>query len=87
MGVISEMKQGMTLVEAKRFEKIAEGIPFEQSRQYFDKLEVLKNELMNNPKYKKLNEVTGETDSEDLDDFESQDNEESFENSRWDHLI
>lgn len=87
MGVISEMKQGMTLVEAKRFEKIAEGIPFEQSRQYFDKLEVLKNELMNNPKYKKLNEVTGESDSEDLDDFESQDNEESFENSRWDHLI
>ena len=42
MGVISEMKQGMTLTEAKRFEQIADQIPFEQTKDYFDKLEVLR---------------------------------------------
>ena len=75
MGVISEMKQGMTLVEAKRFEQIADQIPFEQTKSYFDKLDALKEELLNNAKYKKLNEVT--------------DDEESHEDSilKWDHLV
>lgn len=82
MGVISEMKQGMTLTEAKRFEQIAEHIPFEQTQEYFDKLEVLKDELLNNPKYKKLNEVTGNEEPQ-----ESEETETDSESSRWDHLI
>lgn len=98
MGVISEMKQGMTLTEAKRFEQIADQIPFEQTKDYFDKLEVLKEELLNNPKYKKLNEVTDESESETednsvssefgLDDFDL-DPEQNLddESSRWDRLI
>ena len=96
MGVISEMKQGMTLTEAKRFEQIADQIPFEQTKDYFDKLEVLKEELLNNPKYKKLNEVTDEPETEDnsvssefgLDDFDL-DIEQNLddESSRWDRLI
>lgn len=98
MGVISEMKQGMTLTEAKRFEQIADQIPFEQTKDYFDKLEVLKEELLNNPKYKKLNEVTDEPESETednsvssefgLDDFDL-DPEQNLddESSRWDRLI
>lgn len=95
MGVISEMKQGMTLTEAKRFEQIADQIPFEQTKDYFDKLEVLKEELLNNPKYKKLNEVTDEPETEDtvssefgLDDFDL-DPEQNLddESSRWDRLI
>lgn len=79
MGVISEMKQGMTLVEARRFEQIADQIPFEQTKSYFDKLDALKEELLNNPKYKKLNEVTGNEESDN----------ESHEDSilKWDHLV
>lgn len=82
MGVISEMKQGMTLTEAKRFEQIAEHIPFEQTQEYFDKLEVLKDELLNNPKYKKLNEVTGNEEPQESEEIET-----DSESSRWDHLI
>ena len=97
MGVISEMKQGMTLTEAKRFEQIADQIPFEQTKDYFDKLEVLKEELLNNPKYKKLNEVTDEPESETEDTVSSEfglddldlDQEQNLddESSRWDRLI
>lgn len=98
MGVISEMKQGMTLTEAKRFEQIADQIPFEQTKDYFDKLEVLKEELLNNPKYKKLNEVTDEPETEDnsesselSDEFglDGLDSEQDLddESSRWDRLI
>ena len=98
MGVISEMKQGMTLTEAKRFEQIADQIPFEQTKDYFDKLEVLKEELLNNPKYKKLNEVTDETEDEDSVSSDSLNNfdfdldldlEQNLddESSRWDRLI
>lgn len=65
MGVIAELKQGMTLTEAKNFERIAEQLPFERNKQYFDKLEILKDQLLNNPKYKKLNEITGEEDDPD----------------------
>lgn len=96
MGVISEMKQGMTLTEAKRFEQIADQIPFEQTKDYFDKLEVLKEELLNNPKYKKLNEVTDEpednsesselSDEFGLDDLDSEQNLDN-ESSRWDRLV
>lgn len=93
MGVISEMKQGMTLTEAKRFEQIADQIPFEQTKDYFDKLEVLKEELLNNPKYKKLNEVTDEPETEDtvssefgLDDLDQEQNLDD-ESSRWDRLV
>lgn len=78
MGVISEMKQGMTLVEARRFEQIADQIPFEQTKSYFDKLDALKEELLNNPKYKKLNEVT---------DDEESDNEDNESILKWDHLV
>lgn len=94
MGVISEMKQGMTLTEAKRFEQIADQIPFEQTKDYFDKLEVLKEELLNNPKYKKLNEVTDEPEngenSDSLNNFDLDlDSEQDLddESSRWDRLI
>ena len=97
MGVISEMKQGMTLTEAKRFEQIADQIPFEQTKDYFDKLEVLKEELLNNPKYKKLNEVTDEPESETEDTVSSEfglddldlDPEQNLddESSRWDRLV
>lgn len=95
MGAISEMKQGMSLTEAKYFEQIASEIPFERSKQYFDKLEILKNELINNPRYKKLNEITGEEmDGSNLDDefseFENPENSDDSEEtsvSRWDHLI
>ena len=79
MGVIAEMKQGMTLTESKKFEQIAEQIPFAQNKEYFQKLEILKDELLNNPKYKKLNEVTGNEEPEE--------SEETLDLSRWDHLI
>ena len=91
MGAISEMKQGMSLTEAKYFEQIASEIPFERSKQYFDKLEILKSELINNPKYKKLNEITGEEidggDFNEVDDFDDSGDSDEYSVSRWDHLI
>ncbi len=41
-GVINELKEGLTIVEAEKFEKLAKDIPFAKNKDYFDKLNELK---------------------------------------------
>ena len=41
-GVINELKEGLTIVEAEKFEKLAKDIPFVKNKGYFDKLNELK---------------------------------------------
>lgn len=43
MGIITEFKDGMTLDEADKFERLAKNIPFEHNREYLSKLEDLKD--------------------------------------------
>jgi chromosome segregation ATPase len=57
MGVISELKNGLTLTESKKFEKMAENIPFSADRDYIRKLKDIRDGIQGST----LNEVTGET--------------------------
>ena len=41
-GVINELKEGLTIVEAEKFEKLANNIPFAKNEDYFNKLNELK---------------------------------------------
>lgn len=41
-GVINELKEGLTIVEAEKFEKLAKDIPFAKNEDYFNKLNELK---------------------------------------------
>ena len=41
-GVINELKEGLTIVEAEKFEKLAKGIPFTKNEDYLNKLNELK---------------------------------------------
>lgn len=45
MGVISEMKEGMSIVEAEKFAKLAEIVEFSKDKEYAEKLETLKESL------------------------------------------
>ncbi len=56
MGVISELKTGLTLTESKKFEKVAESIPFSADRDYVRKLKEIRDGIQGSV----LNEVTGE---------------------------
>ena len=55
MGVISELKNGLTLTESKKFEKMAMNIPFSADKEYIRKLKDLKESIQDMPV---LNEVT-----------------------------
>ena len=55
MGVISELKNGLTLTESKKFEKMAKNIPFSADRDFIKKLKDLKESIQDLPV---LNEVT-----------------------------
>lgn len=45
MGVIAEMKEGMSIIEAERFAKLAEMIDFEKTAEYASKLDTLKESV------------------------------------------
>ncbi len=55
MGVISELKNGLSLMESKKFEKMAKNIPFSADKEYIRKLKDLKESIQDMPT---LNEVT-----------------------------
>lgn len=44
-GLISEMKEGLTIVQADKFETLAEMLNFEKSEGYLNKLEILKESV------------------------------------------
>ena len=45
-GLINELKEGLTILEGEKFEKLADLVPFERSSSYMDKLETLKESIM-----------------------------------------
>ncbi len=45
-GIIAETTEGLSLLEADKFNKLAEMIPFEKSASYLEKLEVLKETII-----------------------------------------
>lgn len=49
MGVISELKNGLTLTESKKFEKMAKNIPFSADRDFIKKLKDLKESIQDLP--------------------------------------
>jgi hypothetical protein len=55
MGVISELKNGLTLTESKKFEKMAKNIPFSADKDFIRKLKDLKESIQDLPV---LNEVS-----------------------------
>ncbi len=45
-GIINEMKEGLTILEAEKFEKLADMVPFEKSDAYLEKLETIKESII-----------------------------------------
>lgn len=45
-GLMNEMKTDLTILEGEKFEKIAQMMPFERSSSYLDKLETLKESII-----------------------------------------
>ena len=44
-GIIMEMKEGLSLVESKKFEKLAEMVPFSQDEKFMERLTVIKESV------------------------------------------
>jgi hypothetical protein len=45
-GIIAETKEGLSLLESDKFEKLAEMVPFEKSGSYLEKLETIKETII-----------------------------------------
>lgn len=45
IGIIAEMKEGLSLVESKKFEKLANIIPFSRDEKYAEELEIIKESV------------------------------------------
>ena len=45
-GLMNEMKDGLSMLEGEKFEKIASLVPFDRSASYLDKLETLKESII-----------------------------------------
>jgi len=45
-GLINELKDGLSILEGEKFEKLADLIPFERTSMYMEKLEALKESIM-----------------------------------------
>ncbi len=45
-GLLNEMKEGLSMLEGEKFEKIANLVPFDRSASYLDKLETLKESIV-----------------------------------------
>lgn len=45
-GLVNEMKEGLTILEGEKFEKLASLVPFERSSSYMSKLETLKESIV-----------------------------------------
>lgn len=54
-GIIAEMKEGLSLVESKKFEKMAVMIPFTRDEKFTEQLEVIKESVIGAPE--KVEEV------------------------------
>lgn len=59
-GVIAEMKEGLTLVESEKFEKLAQLVEFTEDAEYTDKLDVIKESVKGAKEEKKPEEKLNE---------------------------
>jgi len=74
MGVISELKEGLSIVEAEKFTKLAELVEFDRSTAYAEKLETIKES------------VKGSVETKEVKLEESDDNG-ATEAPAWAHLV
>ena len=68
-GVINELKEGLTIVEAEKFEKLAKDIPFAKNKGYFDKLNELKKTVCGHQPEVKETKVEKASVNESLSDL------------------
>jgi hypothetical protein len=47
-GIIQEMKEGLTMVEAEKFENLASLVPFEKNEKYVEALDTIKESIIEN---------------------------------------
>ena len=60
-GIIMEMKEGLSLVESKKFEKLAEMVPFSQDEKFMKRLTVIKESVSGVSEKEIITESTKET--------------------------
>ena len=53
LGIINEMKEGLSLLESEKFEKAASTIEYTRDSSYTEKLEILKESILGNVEVKK----------------------------------
>lgn len=89
MGVISEMVSDMTIVEAERFERLAEGIEFTTDERYVRRLESLKESIKGHSRTQEPQQNSEELINENVDNLKpEQTKEESFGNLfSFNHLV
>ena len=56
LGIINEMKEGLSLLESEKFEKAASTIEYTRDSSYTEKLEILKESILGNVEVKKEEE-------------------------------
>lgn len=57
LGIITEMKEGLSLLESEKFEKAANTIEFTRDPSYIEKLEILKESILGNVEVKKEEKI------------------------------
>jgi hypothetical protein len=58
-GVILEMKDGLSMLEAEKFEKLAEMVTFSRDESFVESLETIKESILDHRKDKELDESFG----------------------------
>lgn len=62
MGIISELKEGLSIVESEKFEKLADLIEFSRDEAFIDKLETIKESIKGSIENVNVNEDVNEDD-------------------------
>lgn len=75
-GVILELKEGLSLVESEKFEKLANLVEFSETKSYIEKLETIKESVA---------KVNTEIDNK-IDESVKNDDKKNFEKPIWAHL-
>lgn len=73
MGVISEMVEGLTIVEAEKFKKLSNLVEFTRDDKYAEKLQTIKESVKGNTNYTKPDDLNENTNND--------------EKPSWSHLV
>jgi hypothetical protein len=80
-GIILELKEGLSLVEAQKFERLAHIVDFSSSEKYLEKLQTIKESVKAKPSIEKVEEKV-EDNTEEKVIVEKQENKTPI----WAHL-